>query len=122
VCSIFHPSTQVFAFPPAGLSSPPFWSTHSAPIAIPPRSAPSVRDLSSSIELAFTVFSTLRAKDPTMAEEETKTPAPAAAASAPAENGEGNNGKKKFNNREDNVPVEELFDLSKPIAFVSRND
>ena len=57
-----------------------------------------------------------------MAEEDTKKAAdaaPEAAAPAPAtENGKGNSGKKK-NDRKDQVPIEELFDLSKPIPRVS---
>ena len=58
-----------------------------------------------------------------MAAEEDKTKTAAPDAAAPAANGKGGeatNGKKKNNNREDQTPIEELYDLSKPIPRVSK--
>jgi hypothetical protein len=56
-----------------------------------------------------------------MAEEEpTPTPTEAAVAAPPAENGGApkENGKRNFK-KQDDVPVEDLYDLSKPIPRVS---
>ena len=52
-----------------------------------------------------------------MAEEDTKTP-PAEAA-APAEQKADSNGKRGGKGARDETPIEELFDLSKPIPRVS---
>jgi hypothetical protein len=55
-----------------------------------------------------------------MAEEEPKTTeTPPAAPAAVVENKEGTNGKQRGGNRGDTAPVEEMFDLSKPIPRVS---
>jgi hypothetical protein len=58
-----------------------------------------------------------------MAEEEATPVAPPAAPTTTEQNGEADTaadkGKKKHRNRDDDVPVEELFDLSKPIPRVS---
>jgi hypothetical protein len=60
---------------------------------------------------------------PTMAEEG-KKPAAAAAAAAPA-NGDAakeNNNKKNQRNKREDKPIEELYDLSKPIPKVRRQE